>query len=127
MLYITPDYYFNTYGGAPTGDDILLLIKKACEIIDIATNYSISKKGGVEAFNNDFIKNQIMLATAVQTDYLDRNGGLSSLDSSTPVQMTLGKFSYMNGAGTSERKSFPISSVTIGHLEATGLMYRGIN
>lgn len=122
MSCITPDFYHNIYGGSETEDNIELLIKRAEDILNSVTGYKLS-----EAMKNDgFIKEQIKLAVAAETDYLDRNGGLSALDSSTPVQMTLGHFSYMNGAGTSERRSFPLSSMAVSYLEPTGLLSRSI-
>lgn len=126
MGYINEDYYTNDYGGTEVSDDIDTLIERASEIIDIITGNGIARCGGFELLPSDFIKARVKLATAAQVDYLDRNGGLSSLDSSTPVQMTLGGFSYMNGSGTSERNSMPISPLAVSHLEATGLIYRGV-
>ena len=122
MSCITPDFYYSIYGGNETEDDIELLISRAEDIISSVTGYKLNK-----ALKNDgFTKEQIKLAVAAETDYLDRNGGLSALDSSTPVQMTLGHFSYMNGAGTSERRSFPVSSMAVSYLEPTGLLSRSI-
>ena len=127
MGYIDSVYYYGSYGGAETADDIDILIERASEIVNILTGGKIEAAGGIDGFADTFAKEKIQLATGAQVDYLDRNGGLSSLDSSTPVQMTLGKFSYMNGSGTSERNSFPVSSLARGHLEEAGLLIRSIS
>ncbi len=126
MGFITSDYYFGAYGGAETADDIDTLIDRAGEIIDILTGGKITGAGGIEKLP-DYAAERVKCAVAAEVDYLDRNGGLSSLDSSTPVQMTLGRFSYMNGAGTSERRSFPVSAMAEGFLELSGLLSRNID
>ena len=80
MAYINSEYYYNSYGGAETSDDINILFERASEIIDILTDNAIQKNGGLINFLSS-ISNKIKLAVAAQTDYLNRNGGLSFLDS----------------------------------------------
>ena len=124
MAFITEDYYINEYGAEPSEENIGALLERASEIVDMLSGGRISRMGGAENIADEYTKSRVMLAAAAEADYLDRNGGLATLDSSAPVQITLGKFSYMNGSGTSERRSFPVSPLAAAHLQNAGIMSR---
>ena len=123
MAYIDTDYYLNDYGGTES-DDYDRLFARAENDIDSITGYNIKAYG----FDNltEFQREQVRLAAAVQADHIEKNGGIYISDSSSAVQMTLGKFSYMNASGTSGKKSGSISSAAIAALEPTGLLCRSL-
>lgn len=123
MTFITEDFYINEYGAEPVEENIGALLERACDIVDMLSGGRISREGDIV---DAYTKRRIMLAAAAEADYLDRNGGLATLDSSAPVQVTLGKFSYMNGSGTSERRSFPVSPLAVSYLQSVGFMSRHI-
>lgn len=123
MAYIDTDYYLNDYGGTPS-DDYDRLFARAENDIDSITGYCI-KTAGFEALT-DFQRCQVRLAAAAQADHIEKNGGIYASDSSSAVQMTLGKFSYMNASGTSLKKNGGISSAAIAALEPTGLLCRSV-
>ncbi|MBQ8826898.1 MAG: hypothetical protein IJ007_07385 [Oscillospiraceae bacterium] len=123
MAYIDTDYYLNNYGGTQS-DDYDRLFARAENDIDSITGYRI-KALGFEALT-DFQREQVKLAAAAQADHIEKNGGIYASDSSSAVQMTLGRFSYMNASGTSSKKSVSVSSAAIAALEPTGLLCRSL-
>ena len=123
-MYIDRDYYLNVYGGIES-DDYDRLFIRASEMIDSVTGYRI-KRMGFDTLS-EFQRDQVRLATAAQAEHIEKNGGISSVDSSSAVQMTLGKFSYMNASGTAEGKRFSVSGSALAALEPTGLLNRSID
>ncbi|NIA59434.1 hypothetical protein G5716_13995 [Bacillus pacificus] len=129
MAYIDADYYTNIYKGTPVEDPDMLnrMIARASDVVDQIINYKLS---GVD-FDKlaPFIKEQVMKATAAQTEYIALYGETSAntmID--TPV-MQVGKFRYgllrggkSEGAGRDAR----ISQGTIAFLRPTGLLYSGV-
>lgn len=129
MALITKAYFLDNFCSSASDiyflDELELLIEISSDIINLVCNNKISRLGGIHSLPLD-IQEKIKLAVCAQTAFIDRNGGLSSLDSTTPAQMSLGKFSYMNASGTVERKGFTISPLAISYLESTGFLYRGL-
>ncbi len=120
-VYIDYDFYAEFFGAKEQSEDADRLFKLASEIIDSVTGHKISRLG----FDNldDFTREQVRLAAAAQTEYLDNyyDGGESSA-----VQMTLGKFSYMNSSGTAEKRRLPVSPLALSFLGQTGLIERKV-
>ena len=116
MGYITESYYNDTYKGEATTGDLAALIERASDVIDTITNYKIPD---ISEISSEFIKNQIMKATAAEVEYMDRNGGL---DDDNSDSVSLGKFSYNSSTGGKSN----ISKQAISYLEPTGYLYRGL-
>lgn len=122
MSYIDEDYYLNTFKGEASNEDLSLIISRASDMVDILTMYKIKDINSVDAFT----KNQIQKATAAQTEFIIKNGGLANLDvNGGSESVTVGKFSYSKNSSTSSSKD-QISSFTLEYLFPTGLLYRGL-
>lgn len=123
MSYIDKDYYLEVYGGCES-EDYDKLFAHAENIIDSITGYRIKCMG----FENlsAFQREQVKLAAAAQADFIEKNGGIYAAESTSAVQMTLGKFSYMNSSGTGSNPKKSVSSSAIAALEPTGLLNRSI-
>ena len=124
MAYIDKDYYINVYGGTES-DECERLLERASSVVDRITGYRIRHIGFDKL--SEFEREQVMLAAASQADHIEKNGGINSYDSAYAVQMTLGKFSYMNASGVSEKNRHSISEESISALEAAGLLCRRVN
>ncbi|HDR8199930.1 TPA: hypothetical protein QC291_001571 [Bacillus cereus] len=130
MAYIDADYYTNIYKGMPVEDPDMLnrMIARASDVIDQIINYKLS---GVD-FDKlaPFIKEQIMKATAAQTEYIALYGETSAntmID--TPV-MQVGKFRYgllRGGKSEGPGKDARIAQGTIAFLRPTGLLNSSID
>ncbi|MBL3785570.1 hypothetical protein IRV21_25785 [Bacillus cereus] len=130
MAYIDTDYYTNIYKGMPIEDPDMLkrMIVRASDVIDQIINYKLS---GVD-FDKvaPFIKEQVMKATAAQTEYIALYGETSAntmID--TPV-MQVGKFRYgllRGGKSEGAGKDARIAQGTIAFLRPTGLLYSGVS
>lgn len=130
MAYIDADYYTNIYKGMPVEDPDMLnrMIARASDVVDQIINYKLS---GVD-FNKlvPFIKEQVMKATAAQTEYIALYGETSAntmID--TPV-MQVGKFRYgllRGGKSEGAGKDARIAQGTIAFLRPTGLLYAGVS
>ncbi len=129
MAFITKKFFIDNFCSSSTDvvfpDELDLLIGISSDIIDSVCNSKISDCGGIDSLP-EHIAEKVKMAVCAETAFLDRNGGITSLDSTTPVQMSLGKFSYMHASGTVERKAFPVSPLAVSYLEAAGLLYRGL-
>ncbi|WP_324627800.1 head-tail connector protein [Bacillus paranthracis] len=130
MAYIDTDYYTNIYKGMPIEDPDMLkrMIVRASDVIDQIINCKLS---GVD-FDKvaPFIKEQVMKATAAQTEYIALYGETSAntmID--TPV-MQVGKFRYgllRGGKSEGAGKDARIAQGTIAFLRPTGLLYSGVS
>lgn len=120
MSYIDEDYYLNNFKGETSNEDLSLIISRASDMVDILTMYKIKDINSVDAFT----KNQIQKATAVQTEFIIKNGGLANLDvASSSESVTVGKFSYSNSNANSKER---YSATALEYLFPTGLLYRGL-
>lgn len=127
--YITPEYYEKEYQGADAGDELKRYIKRASDAVDQVTGYALAGKD----FDNlpDFIREQVMKATAAQVEYYVVLGGSEEVTAGTHDvgQVRIGSFSYSGssrGGSSSQAGVGRISPTAIGYLELTGLLYRGI-
>ena len=123
MSYIDKEYYLEIYGGCES-DDYDKLFARAENVIDSITGYRI-KRAGFENLSA-FQREQVKLAAAAQADFIEKNGGIYAEDSTTAVQITLGRFSYMNASGTGASHKKSVSSAALAALEPTGLLNRSI-
>lgn len=120
MSYIDEDYYLNTFKGETSNEDLSLIISRASDMVDILTMYKIKDINSVDAFT----KNQVQKATAAQTEFIIKNGGLANLDvASSSESVTVGKFSYSNSNANSKER---YSATALEYLFPTGLLYRGL-
>lgn len=130
MAYIDADYYTNIYQGMPVEDPDMLnrMIARASDVVDQVINYKLS---GVD-FDKiaPFIKEQVMKATAAQTEYIALYGETSAntmID--TPV-MQVGKFRYgllRGGKSEGQGKDARVAQGTVAFLRPTGLLYTGVS
>jgi hypothetical protein len=103
MAYIDLAYYRSEYMGIPILDDdeLTSLIKRASVTVDGLTGYAV-KVEGLESFPQ-FVQDQFKLAVASQVEFLKTFGVTSSAFTSSPQNVSIGKFSYDNGQKTSAR------------------------
>ncbi len=128
MSLITPEFYSDNYCSglySDGSDELPALIQIASDMINSVCGGKIPDTDSLNALPDNIIHN-VKLAVCAQTSYLERSGGLSSIDSPDPVQMSLGKFSYMNASGTAGRKYLSVSPLALSYLELSGLLYRGL-
>jgi len=104
-------------------EELEAILERAADIVDSVTGGRLNCAG--ERLP-PAVREKAVLAIFAEAAFIERNGGLSSLDSSSPVQMSLGKFSYMHASGTVERKAFPVSPLAVSYLEAVGLLGRSL-
>lgn len=132
MVFISPDYYYNDFGGTAPNDDIDKLIKRASNMIDIACNAQISNMGGIEKINSEYVKDAIRSATAAQVEFLFKNGGADEAVCQNPVKMSLGNFSYtsnyaIKSSAAQNYSETYFSPLAIAQLEKVGLAFRGVS
>ena len=128
MAYITLEYYTDIYRGADAGDDLEKYIERASDLIDQLTGYKIMD------FENlpQFIKDQVMKATAAQVEYYVTQGGDEDVNAGNTdfARVAIGSFSYSvggeRGTSTSNRDEQRVSPAALAYLEPTGLLYRGL-
>ncbi len=127
MAFIDYDYFSSIYGDSSIpSDDATTIFARSSDIIDIIL-------GGKTKFlidcGSDFISGEIRRAIAAEAEFIFRNGGVDSFDSTDNDQVSLGKFSYRNYTETSTKKSsncISISPVARSILENCGLLNRSI-
>ncbi|MBM7585845.1 hypothetical protein JOC86_002387 [Bacillus pakistanensis] len=129
MPYIDKTYYDETYGGVPIADvdAFSRLSKKASDIIDQITNYSLT---GVEFTQlAQFLQDQVKKATSAQVEYMVSMGGDTATHGGGYASVGVGNFSYSEGDSTSKlnREQQRTSPAVIEYLKPTGLLYRGVN
>lgn len=125
MLYVTQEYYDNTYKGeSVVNADFPSLCARAEEIIEEMTMYRVSEITFATMPEN--VQERIKKAVCAQIEYLDANGG-SDMDNGVDLQSaSLGKFNYSKAAGTdgnTEQSIYAPRAQRI--LMPTGLLYRG--
>lgn len=124
MPYITEDYYQNTFKGLMpvVSTDLTILIERASDVIDIVTNFKITK----DLSEYDlFTKKQVEKATAVQVLFFIVNGGYEEMfvGSANNKSEKIGSFGYTKGDNS---KSEFIAPTSIDYLSTTGLLYAGL-
>ncbi|WP_281659123.1 hypothetical protein [Halobacillus sp. Cin3] len=129
MPYIDKSFYDDEYMGLPIPDieEFKRLSKRASEIIDQMTNYTIKNYEFTRMA--EFIQEQVKKATAAQTEFLALNGEEVNHGDST-TSMSIGKFSISEGNRDSQligRNPKRTSPAVIQYLVPTGLIYAGVD
>ena len=120
-MYITKEYYRNTYYGVPESDDLTLdrYITRASDKIDIITRYKIKDFNTLSLF----IQNAVMKATAAQVEMYVVQGGPENQGDAQSVK--IGNFQYTEG-GKDNTTRKDVSDDAIDYLRMTGLLYAGL-
>lgn len=102
------------------------LIGEAEQVIDVLTGCKIIFRGYENLSKIE--KTLVEKAVLAQAEYIRENGSVDSADSTEPVSVTLGSFSYSYGSSSAVKSvsSGGYSSAAIGYLEAAGLLSRRI-
>jgi hypothetical protein len=134
MPYVDKEFYDNTYLGEPIEDEKAFnrYAQRASEVIDMITGDKLKRDPSL--LLNDYIANQVKLATSAQTEYFALKGGYftSMSGEGEPHSVSIGSFNYTNdpdinhSASKDDLSQFVCSSV-YGYLNGTGLLYRGVN
>ena len=125
MLYVTKEYYKDTYKGESVSDtDFPSLAERAEEIIEEITMYRLTLPGFNEMTQED--QERVKKAICAQIEYLDANGG-TDMDNGADMQSVgLGRFNYSKASGSDGSSRQSIYSPRAQRiLMPTGLLYRG--
>jgi hypothetical protein len=123
MPYIDESYYRVVYKGIEVDASIFLSLEaRASDLIDRLTSHKIVMSNNKLADYPVFIQEQVKKATAAQVEYLVINGGETAVHGGAPSSVNIGNFSYQEGTDNQI-----VSPSTIGHLQPTGLLYRGVS
>lgn len=123
MPYIDEAYYRDVYKGVVVDTSIFPKLEaRASDVIDQITSHKIAMSTNKLADYPVFIQEQVKKATASQVEYLLLNGGESAVHGGSPSSVNIGNFSYQEGDD-----NHVVSPAVIGHLQPTGLLYRGVN
>lgn len=112
-VYITEDYYTDTYKGKDAGTDFDRLALRASEDVFLAC------MGNIETVDEN-----IQLATCAQVEWYVINGD-SYNDVGQPASESISAYSRSYGSGPTTTSN--IAPRALMYLEQTGLMYRGVN
>lgn len=124
-MYITQEYYTNTFHGEPVDDaDFPSLCERASELVEEITMYRVTEL--TLSAMPEVIQERVKKAVCAQIEYLDANGG-SDMDNGNDLQSAgLGKFNYTKPAsanGSTQQSIYAPRSIRL--LAPTGLLYRG--
>ena len=123
MPYIDKTYYDDEFQGEPVEEvtEFDRLAKRASEQIDQLTMFRIND---IQKWP-DFIQTQIKKATASIVEQYAISGGYEAVSGSTLTNVSIGPFSYQEGADGSVNDN--IEKVAYKHLAPTGLLHRGVS
>ena len=127
MPYIDYKFYTEQYVGEPVEEaDFPRYLRRAEEIIDSITRYSV-KERGLDAFD-DFVREQVQTATAAQVEYYVIKGLDIATEGTVPESFTVGKVSVSNGSGGAGGgvRGKTVAKKVREALEQTGLLGRGV-
>lgn len=125
MPYIDYAYYSEQYMGEPVdAADFPRYLRRAEEIIDNLTRYSV-KEQGLDVFD-DFTRDQIKTATAAQVEYYAIKGLEVATDGELPDSFTVGKVSVTSGRAGGGGRGNVVAPKVREALEQTGLLGRGV-
>lgn len=121
MAYADSDYYFHSYGGACSEDEIESLLDKAERTVDMLTGRKIAEIGFENLSEN--IRERVKRAVCAEADYIEQNGE-DGIDGNEPAEVTIGRFRYVcsSSDGGSSRGAYSAEAISL--LEASGLMGR---
>ena len=124
---VTAEYYAEHRGVWADSDELTAALRRAEIIVDgeiFPSGYTVSTapEAWREAARN---------AVCAQAEFILENGGISALsDTADGGAVSLGKFSYSGGSGTTA-SGFSAANRLCGQalalLEPTGLLYRGVS
>ena len=123
---VTAEYYAEHWGAWADSDELTAALRRAEIIVDgeiFPSGYTVSTAPVAwrEAARN---------AVCAQAEFILENGGVSALsDTADGGAVSLGKFSYSGGGGSSAGSSAVnlLCGQALALLEPTGLLYRGVS
>ena len=122
-LYIDEADYA-TYNGEDI-DDFERYAKRACEAVDIATNYRLTKLW--PNMLSEGVQRRVKLACCAQAEFLYMNGIETALDGAAEAGYQIGKTSSLQGT-RQKQTSNPggLCAMACRTLARTGLLYTGV-
>lgn len=120
------EYYTDTWGGSFSGTEgeFNALLSRAIDVVDNA----IFLTGVTVATVSTTWQDRVYKAVCSQVDYIDSNGGVSSMTDGSYGSVSLGKFSYSaDSTGGASSNATKLCDMAISYLLPTGLLYRGID
>lgn len=124
MLYVTEEYYKETYKGEPVDSaDFPALAERAEEIVVEMTGYRLTIPTFGELMEED--RERVKKAICAQIEYLDANPGIDT-DGAEFQSAGLGRFNFSRATGTNGNSEQSIYSPRAKRLLfPTGFLYRG--
>lgn len=124
---VTAEYYSENWGGWADTDELTAALRRAEIIVDreiFPSGYTVSTVPGMW-------RTAAQNAVCAQAEFILENGGVSALSETTDGgSVSLGKFSYSCGGGSSGGSGGSAVNSLCGQalalLEPTGLLYRGV-
>lgn len=124
MPYIDYQYYTDVFKGVSLDEDTFsLLVSRASDMIDQATNYKLSALDWDKL--HELYKSRVQKAVAAQVEYLHVNGGVIAMQSTEVSQASIGSFSYTESE-SARNINRTISGSSTAYLRGTGLLYGGV-
>ena len=121
------EYYTDTWGGSFSGTEgeFNTLLSRAIDVVD----NTIFLTGVTVATVSTTWQDRVYKAVCSQIDYIDSNGGVSSMTDGSYGSVSLGKFSYSadTTGGANGGSSNTLCNMATSYLIPTGLLYRGID
>lgn len=119
-------FYRTVWRGSFEGGDNELetLLNRAADVVNNAIYLSGEE---VESVSEAY-KNKVYKAVCAHADYIDSVGGIEAMNEKTGGSVSLGKFSYSEGAGSSsDDMGCKLCKQAEGYLMSAGLLYKGVN
>lgn len=120
------EYYTDTWGGSFSGTEgeFNALLSRAVDVVDNAIFLTSVTVATVSTTWQD----RVYKAVCSQIDYIDSNGGVSSMTDNSYGSVSLGKFSYSaDTTGSASSNATKLCDMATSYLLPTGLLYRGID
>lgn len=124
---VTAEYYAEHWGAWADTDELTAALRRAEIIVD----GEIFPSGYTVASAPEAWREAAQNAVCAQAEFILENGGIAALsDTADGGAVSLGKFSYSGGSGTTA-SGFSAANRLCGQalalLEPTGLLYRGVS
>lgn len=121
MLRFYKEQWHGSYDGCE--EELQYLLDRAADVINNAIAFS--------GYTVDTVPNMfsgiVRKAVCAQADYIEANGGRTSLSEDGLNSAALGRFSYSTGSSDSSGSSSELCRLARNYLESTGLLYRGVD
>lgn len=120
------NFYRTEWRGSFEGGDNELetLLNRAADVVNNAVYLSGYEVEGIP----EALKDKVYKAVCAHADYIDSCGGIESMNEKTGGSVSLGKFSYSEGAGSSsDDMGCKLCRQAEGYLMSAGLLYKGVN